>query len=217
MAALVGQQLSHYTIVAKIGEGGMGAVYRAIDTRLNRTVAIKVLPAQASADSDRQRRFLQEAQSASALNHPNIVGVFEIDCATGVDFIAMEYVEGRSLAEVIAAAPLPIEQAVEYAIQIVAALAAAHEAGIVHRDVKPGNILLSRSGHIKVLDFGLAKLMYAAATETHAPTRTATPATASGLVIGTAAYMSPEQAEGHQHVLEGRCPQREPFTRRVQI
>ena len=193
---MIGQQLSHYTIVDKIGEGGMGAVYRAIDTRLNRVVAIKVLEAQTRTDPDRQRRFLQEAQSASALNHPNIVSIFEIDRASGVDFIAMEHVDGQTLASKVAAGPLPIGEALEYAIQIADALAAAHEAGIIHRDVKPANVLLSRSGRVKVLDFGLAKLMRPDKVEDGAPTKSAGPATASGVVVGTAAYMSPEQAEG---------------------
>jgi predicted esterase len=192
---LIGQQLSHYTIVDKIGEGGMGTVYRALDTRLNRVVAIKVLQAQTRADPDRQRRFLQEAQSASALNHPNIVSIFEIDSAAGVDFIAMEHVDGQTLASIVAGGPLPIEEALAYAIQIADALAAAHQAGIIHRDVKPANVLVSGSGRVKVLDFGLAKVMHSAA-ESAARTQSAAPATASGVVIGTAAYMSPEQAEG---------------------
>ena len=193
---MIGQQLSHYTIVDKIGEGGMGAVYRAIDTRLNRSVAIKVLQAHTRADPDRQRRFLQEAQSASALNHPNIVSIFEIDSSAGVDFIAMEHVDGMTLEAMIADKPILIDQALEYATEIASALAAAHEAGIIHRDVKPGNILVSKSGHVKVLDFGLAKLMLSGTVESGAPTQSAAPATASGVVIGTAAYMSPEQAEG---------------------
>ena len=183
-------------IVAKIGEGGMGAVYRAIDTRLNRIVAIKVLHPQTSADPDSQRRFLHEAQSASALNHPNIVSIFEIDRAAGVDFIAMEFIDGRPLDSLVADGPLPIPQIVDYAIQTAGALAAAHEAGIIHRDVKPANIFVSRSGHIKVLDFGLAKAMHSPSVESGAQTQSATPATASGVVVGTAAYMSPEQAEG---------------------
>ena len=192
---MIGQQLSHYTVIDKIGEGGMGAVYRAIDTRLNRVVAIKVLHAQTRSDPDRQRRFLQEAQSASALNHPNIVSIFDIDSASGVDFIAMEHVDGRTIAAIITDGPLPIDQALEYAIQIAGALAAAHEAGLIHRDVKPPNVLVTRSGHVKVLDFGLAKLMHSG-VESAAPTQSAAPATASGVVSGTAAYMSPEQAEG---------------------
>ena len=194
-----GQQLSHYTIVSKIGEGGMGAVYRAIDSRLNRTVALKVLSPHAGTSPDRQRRFVQEAQSASALNHSNIVHIYDIDSAGDVTFIAMEYVDGRSLEAVIAETRLPVAQALEYAIQAAGALAAAHQAGIVHRDVKPANILVTRDGQVKVLDFGLAKLMRWQPAETFAPTQAATPATpvtAAGVVMGTAAYMAPEQADG---------------------
>jgi serine/threonine protein kinase len=191
-----GQQLSHYTIVSKIGEGGMGAVYRAIDSRLNRTVAIKVLPPAAGADPDRQRRFVQEAQSASALNHPNIVHIYDIDTAGEVTFIAMEFVDGRPLDALIDESPVPMPLALEYAIQAAGALAAAHQAGIIHRDVKPGNILVNRSGQVKVLDFGLAKLMRSPASETFAPTRIGTPMTSAGVVVGTPAYMAPEQADG---------------------
>lgn len=174
----------------------MGAVYRAVDTRLNRTVAIKVLPPQGSADPDRKRRFVQEAQSASALNHPNIVNIYEIDCVDGIDFIAMEYVDGEALDKLIGRSALPIETAIDYATQMAAALAAAHDAGIVHRDVKPANTLLSRAGLVKILDFGLAKLIYPDNAGAYAATQTATPGSASGLIVGTAAYMSPEQAEG---------------------
>ena len=191
-----GQQLSHYTIVSKIGEGGMGAVYRAIDSRLNRTVAIKVLPPAAGADPDRQRRFVQEAQSASALNHPNIVHIYDIDTAGEVTFIAMEFVDGRPLDALIDESPVPMPLALEYAIQAAGALAAAHQAGIIHRDVKPGNILVNRSGQVKVLDFGLAKLLRSPASETFAPTRIGTPMTSAGVVVGTPAYMAPEQADG---------------------
>ena len=191
-----GRQLSHYTIVSKIGEGGMGAVYRAIDSRLNRTVAIKVLPPTAGADPDRQRRFVQEAQSASALNHPNIVHIYDIDTAGDVTFIAMEFVDGRPLDAVIGESPLPMALALEYAIQATGALAAAHQAGIIHRDVKPANIHVNRSGQVKVLDFGLAKLMRSPPSETFAPTKIGTPATTAGVVVGTPAYMAPEQADG---------------------
>ena len=196
MPSIVLDRLSHYEIAAKIGEGGMGAVYRAVDTRLNRTVAIKVLPPEATADAARKRRFVQEAQSASGLNHPNIVSIYDIDSDAGIDFIAMEFADGEPLDRVIARGPIPIDQARAYAIQIAGALAAAHEAGIIHRDIKPANIMVSRSGRVKVLDFGLAKLMHAESTEAVAATRTATPPTASGTVVGTAPYMSPEQAEG---------------------
>src|SRR4029079_17831796 len=133
----------------------MGAVYRATDSRLNRTIAIKILPPHASASPDRQRRVVQEAQSASRLHHPNIVHIYDIDTADDVTFIAMEFVDGRALDAVIAEAPVPIAQALDFAIQAAGALAAAHQAGIVHRDVKPANILVNRSGQAKVLDFGL--------------------------------------------------------------
>ncbi len=150
----------------------MGAVYRATDSRLNRTVAIKILPAHAAASPDRQRRFIQEARSASGLNHPNIVHIYDIDTADDVTFIAMEFVDGRALDAVIAEAPLPIPQVLDYAIQAAGALAAAHDAGIVHRDVKPANILVNRSGQLKMLDFGLAKLLHPAAdTETFVPSK----------------------------------------------
>ena len=146
---------------------------------------------------DRQRRFIQEAQSASGLNHPNIVHIYDIDSADGVTFIAMEFVDGRALDAVIAEAQVPIAQVLDYAVQASGALAAAHGAGIVHRDVKPANILVNRSGQVKVLDFGLAKLLHPAAdTETFVPSKAPTPATAIGVVVGTPAYMSPEQAEG---------------------
>ena len=192
-----GQHLSHYTILAKIGEGGMGAVYRATDSRLEPHGRDQGLPPHASASPDRQRRFVQEAQAASGLNHPNIVHIYDIDSADGVTFIAMEFVDGRALDAVIAEAQIPIAQVLDYAVQASGALAAAHDAGIVHRDVKPANILVNPSGQVKVLDFGLAKLLHPAAdTETFAPSKAPTPATAIGVVVGTPAYMSPEQAEG---------------------
>jgi len=196
MAHVPGTRLGHFEIVSAIGAGGMGEVYRAIDTRLNRTVAIKVLPAAVMADAERRRRFVQEAQAASALNHPNIVSIYEIDSDAGTDFIAMEYVDGESLDRLIARGVPPIDRAVRYAIEIVDALATAHEAGIIHRDIKPGNIMISRSDHAKVLDFGLAKLLHGDVAEPVAATRTAVPPTVSGTILGTAAYMSPEQAEG---------------------
>ena len=190
------RQLSHYTIISKIGEGGMGTVYRAIDTRLNRPVAIKMLRAPAGAWSDRQRRFVHEAQSASALNHPNIVGIYEFDSVGGEDFLAMEYVEGESLATLVREPSIPIARVVDYGLQIASALEAAHQAGIIHRDVKPANILVTRSGLVKVLDFGLAKLVATGPTAAYAPTEAAAPLTVAGVIVGTAAYMSPEQANG---------------------
>jgi dienelactone hydrolase/predicted Ser/Thr protein kinase len=184
--------LSHYRLEDELGRGGMGIVYRAIDTRLGRPVAIKMLPAEATADEERNRRFVQEARAASALNHPHIVTIHDIDEDAGTTFIAMELVDGTPLDRVIAGGPLPVAQAVEYAVQAASALDAAHAAGIVHRDIKPANIMITRDGRVKVLDFGLAKLIDRDQT---GETRTAL-GTRPGIVMGTAAYMSPEQAEG---------------------
>ncbi len=195
---VVGQTLSHYEVLDKLGEGGMGAVYRARDTRLGRVVAIKMLRPEV-ADDDRKRRFFHEARAASSLNHPNIITVYDIDAESGADFIVMEHVPGRSLDRVIAGRPLPLGEALRYAVQIADALAAAHDAGIIHRDLKPGNVLVSDEGRVKVLDFGLAKLTDpqwadpAAATESW---RYSEPQTEQGTILGTVAYMSPEQAEG---------------------
>ena len=170
----------------------MGVVYRAIDTRLGRQVAIKVLPPEATADAERHRRFVREAQAASSLNHPNIVTIYEIAEDSGTTFIAMELVDGTPLDQVLANGALPIVQVLDYGVQIASALQTAHEHGIVHRDIKPANIVIARDGRAKVLDFGLAKLVERAPTEA---TITAV-ATEPGIVMGTAAYMSPEQAEG---------------------
>jgi formylglycine-generating enzyme required for sulfatase activity/predicted Ser/Thr protein kinase len=192
---MIGTKLSHYTISAKLGEGGMGVVYRAFDARLQRTVALKVLAPKTAADPDRRRRLGREARAASALNHPNIITIHDIDEQDGIDFLVMEFVEGRSLAQSIPDGGLPVDRAVGYAGEIAAALEAAHTAGIVHRDIKPGNILVSNTGPVKVLDFGLAKLTGQPA-DVDAATMTATLATERGVVLGTVAYMSPEQAEG---------------------
>ena len=186
------QTLSHYRLEGEIGRGGMGVVYRAVDTRLRRALAIKVLPPEATADGDRNERFVREAQAASALNHPNIVTIYDIDQEAGVTFIAMELVEGTPLDRLLAKGPLPVDETLEYARQIAAALAAAHAAGIVHRDIKPGNIVITSDRRAKVLDFGLAKLVE---RDGSADTMTAF-GTQAGLILGTAAYMSPEQAEG---------------------
>src|SRR5690242_19875148 len=155
---MIGQTLGHYRMEGKLGEGGMGVVYKAQDMHLDRPVAIKVLPHERVADAERKRRFVQEAKSASALNHPNILHIYDIDAAEGVDFIAMEYVDGKTLDEVIRGKPLKRNEALKYATQIADALAAAHAAGIIHRDVKPSNVMVTDKGVVKVLDFGLAKL-----------------------------------------------------------
>jgi dienelactone hydrolase/predicted Ser/Thr protein kinase len=184
--------LSHYRIEEEIGRGGMGVVYRAIDTRLERPVAIKMLAADATADVDRHRRFVQEARSASALNHPGIVTIYDIDEQDGTTFIAMELVDGTPLDRLLARGPLPVDQALDYAVQMASGLEVAHRAGIVHRDLKPANIMVTRDRRAKILDFGLAKLLERGpdeATLTVLGTR-------SGVIMGTAGYMSPEQAQG---------------------
>jgi serine/threonine protein kinase/tetratricopeptide (TPR) repeat protein len=192
---MVGRTISHYKIVEKLGEGGMGVVYKARDSHLDRFVALKVLPPEKVADPERKRRFVQEAKAASALNHPNIVTVHDIDQEDGVDFIAMEYVEGRTLDEKIGRKGLKLNEALKYAIQIADALAKAHAAGIVHRDLKPGNVMVTGDGRVKVLDFGLAKLTETA-VRPEDETKTAQASTEVGMIVGTASYMSPEQAEG---------------------
>ncbi len=195
---MIGTSLSHYRILEKIGEGGMGVVYKAHDTHLDRLVSIKVLPPGRIADPERKRRFVQEAKAASALNHPNIVHVYDIDAAEGVDFIAMEFVDGKTLDELIGRKGLKLSDALRFAVQIADALAAAHAAGIVHRDIKPSNIMVSQKGLVKILDFGLAKLAERAEDDLSAPTQTTRPRTEDGAVVGTVAYMSPEQAEGRK-------------------
>src|SRR5579872_7301290 len=155
---MLGRTLAHYEILEKLGEGGMGAVWKARDTRLDRLVALKVLPAEKLADAERKRRFAQEARAASALNHPHIVTIYEIGESEGIDFIAMEFVPGKALDELIPRRGLRLRDALKYAVEIADALAAAHAARIVHRDLKPGNEMVNESGSVKVLDFGLAKL-----------------------------------------------------------
>jgi serine/threonine protein kinase/tetratricopeptide (TPR) repeat protein len=195
---MIGQTISHYRIIKKLGQGGMGVVYKARDTHLDRFVAIKVLPPEAVADPERKRRFVQEAKAASALNHPNIVTVHDIDQSDGIDFIAMEYIEGRTLDELIRRKGLKLSEALKYAVQIADALAKAHAAGIIHRDLKPGNVIVTSDGRAKVLDFGLAKLTEVAAASPDEETRTDQQSTVTGMIIGTAGYMSPEQAEGRK-------------------
>jgi Tol biopolymer transport system component/tRNA A-37 threonylcarbamoyl transferase component Bud32 len=192
------QPISHYEILEKLGEGGMGVVWKARDTRLNRLVALKTLPADKLADEGRRRRFIQEAQAASALNDPNIVTIYDIASENGTDFIAMEYVDGKTLGQLIPKRGMRLEETLRYAIQIAGALAKAHAAGIIHRDLKPGNIMINAEGRVKLLDFGLAKLTEPnppAASDEDAPTRTLLAHSEEGSIVGTAAYMSPEQAE----------------------
>ena len=172
----------------------MGEVYQARDTRLNRAVAMKFLPPDKVADPDRRRRFVNEAQAASALNHPGIITIFDISDADGAAFIVMEFVRGRTLERIIAGHGLPVPDAIRYATEIADALAAAHAAQIIHRDLKPANVMVTEDGRVKVLDFGLAKLM----EEQQTGPETAVMQTTAGAILGTAAYMSPEQAEGRR-------------------
>jgi serine/threonine-protein kinase len=192
---VVGRTLLHYEIVARLGAGGMGEVWRARDTRLDRDVAIKVLPSDHGNDRALKQRFLREARAASALIHPNIVTVHEINSADGIDFIVMEYIPGGTLSALLSHGRLPLAQALEYAIQICDALKSAHDAGVIHRDLKPGNIMIAASGLAKVLDFGLAK-RFATDAAPAPDTVSSGPLTLAGVAMGTPAYMSPEQALG---------------------
>jgi serine/threonine protein kinase len=192
---LIGRTIGHYEVIEKIGEGGMGAVYRARDIHLDRSVALKMLPGASVANAERRRRFALEARAVSALNHPNIITIYDIDAADGVDFIAMEYVAGETLAQLIPPGGMDPALAVRLGAQIADALAAAHQSGIVHRDLKPSNIMVNEHGRVKVLDFGLAKLIAPQSGEGD-PTRTAATETQDGTILGTVAYMAPEQAEG---------------------
>ena len=193
---MVGKVTSHCQIPEKIGEGGMGVVYKARDNHPDRFVAIKVLPQEKLADPERERRFVQEAKAASALNHPNIVTVHDIDSADGAEFIAMEYVTGKTLDELIGRKGLKLGDALKYGVQIAAARSRAHAAGIIHRDLKPSNIMVDEHGRVKVLDFGLAKPTERAPLDEEEYTLTMRPTTEAGAIVGTVAYMSPEQAEG---------------------
>src|ERR1700733_7971002 len=194
MSLSTGERLGPYEIYGLIGKGGMGEVYRARDTRLDRTVAIKVLPAEFSAQEERLRRFEQEAQVLGALNHPNLLAIHDVGAQNGTHFLVSELLEGESLRQRLQEGALPLRKAMELAVQIAKGLAAAHEKGIVHRDIKPDNIFLTRDGRAKILDFGLAKQSGAAGNGENA-TITAV-ATQPGVVLGTAGYMSPEQVRG---------------------
>ncbi len=203
MALTNGTKLGPYEIVAPLGSGGMGEVYRARDTRLGRIVAVKILPSHLSDNSTLRQRFEQEAKAISSLNHPHICILHDVGHQDGTDFLVMEYLEGETLAKLLEKGPLPLAQVLKYGVEIADALDKAHRTGIVHRDLKPGNIMLTKSG-AKLLDFGLAKAavpLTTGATLTAAATRT-TPVTQQGTVVGTFQYMSPEQIEGKE--LDGR-------------
>src|SRR5258706_7725854 len=198
-----GTRLGPYEITAPLGAGGMGEVYRARDTRLERTVAIKILPTQFSTDPVRKQRFEREAKTISSLNHPNICTLHDIGHQDGMDYLVMECVEGETLARRLEKGPLPLDQVLKHGAQIADALDKAHSSGVVHRDLKPGNIMLTSTG-AKLLDFGLAK---PAAPLTSVGTMTAaltqsSPMTEQGTIVGTFQYMSPEQVEGKE--LDGR-------------
>lgn len=192
-----GTQLNHYRIVRLLGQGGMGEVYEADDTRLRRRVALKVLPAEIGSDAARRARFDKEAQAVASLNHPNIVTLHSIEQCGDTRFLTMEIVEGRTLDRLVPPAGLPLRELLTYAIPIVDAVGAAHERGIVHRDLKPANVMVTSDGRVKVLDFGVAKLLDRSPRDgVSVSTVTAVPATSIGQIVGTMAYMSPEQAEG---------------------
>ena len=199
---MIGKTLSHYRLVEKIGEGGMGEVYLAEDTHLDRRVALKLLPSGMTADRERLERFQREAKVVASLNHPNIVTIYSVEQAGEARFLTMELVEGKGLDQQITGVGLHLSRVFEIGIDLSDALAAAHEKGVVHRDLKPANVMMTKGGRLKVLDFGLAKLV-ADVTEgptddperTHAITHES-PLTGEGMVLGTVPYMSPEQLAG---------------------
>jgi len=198
---MVGRTIQQYQLLEKLGAGGMGEIYKALDTRLNRTVAIKVLPSAKSGDPERRRRFLQEAQAASGLNHPSIITIHDVISDGDTEFMVMEYVQGKTLNDLIPKGGLRVPLLIKYALQMADALSAAHAAGIVHRDLKPANAMVTDSGLVKVLDFGLAKLTdRGAVPDNTGDDRTRTigtaPMTVEGSILGTVSYMSPEQAQG---------------------
>ncbi|MBC7926929.1 MAG: serine/threonine protein kinase, partial [Bryobacteraceae bacterium] len=202
--------LSHYRIVSKLGAGGMGEVYLAQDTKLDRKVALKILLAELAANHDRMRRFVQEAKAAAALNHPNIAHVYEIGESEGTHFIAMEYIDGETLREKIHRDKAPLSKLLKYLNQVAEGLSKAHAVGIVHRDLKPDNVMITRDGYAKVLDFGLAKLVEpqsfgpSDSGSSQIPTAVMQQHSTPGMVMGTIGYMSPEQASGRINEIDHR-------------
>src|SRR5213594_1760705 len=211
MSLAIGTKLGRYQIRSKIGEGGMGEVYLAEDTKLDRKVALKILPAEVASNRDRMERFVREAKSAAALNHPNIAHIYEIGESEGVHFIAMEYVDGETLREKIHRDKASLLKLLKYLTQVAEGLAKAHSAGIVHRDLKPDNIMITREGYAKILDFGLAKLVEPQRPFESGDAGSSEIATAvmqqhsiPGMVLGTVGYMSPEQAQGRVKDIDHR-------------
>jgi serine/threonine protein kinase len=196
MTLVSGTHLGSFQILRLLGAGGMGEVYLARDKRLDRNVAIKVLPGEVTTDSVSVRRFEREAKAASALNHPNIITIYEIGEISGSHYIATEYIEGETLRQRIARHKLSVPDALDIAIQVASALSAAHHAGIIHRDIKPENVMVRPDGYAKVLDFGLVKLSEKEFVDVHSRTKTLQNTTEPGYVVGTVRYMSPEQARG---------------------
>src|SRR5687767_13283185 len=194
---MVGSQINQYKILEKIGSGGQGTVYKALDTKLNRTVVIKVLPPELTQKTANFKRFEREAQLCSQLDHPNICTIYDFHSDAGVFYIAMQYVEGKNVRQLVAGRPLEIRSALSIAIQVCDALAYAHSKNIIHRDIKAGNIMVTESGQVKILDFGLAKLLEDEQTE---QTRglDKTQITEMGIPYGTATYAAPEQARGER-------------------
>ncbi|HEY0006097.1 MAG TPA: serine/threonine-protein kinase, partial [Pyrinomonadaceae bacterium] len=191
---MIGATLNNYRILEKLGEGGQGAVYKAVDTKLGRTVVIKVLPPELTVKEANLKRFEREARLASALDHPNICTIFDLNHADGIHYIAMQYVEGRNVRQLVNGRPLELKSALSIGIQVTEALTAAHARGIIHRDIKAGNVMVTDAGQVKVLDFGLAKLLDDDTARDEGIHHTEL--TEMGVPYGTATYAAPEQARG---------------------